>query len=160
MHDALLVKICAHVSFRSRETRAYVVELRSPRKRGAVTQESGGGARESGRVRSAASDERCTIVGAHLTPCPSRIRMTVDGLRASGAERKRWNAQSAGWMRAHPGVECDSMCAGPDASPIRASAHAAAAGTLNCSSVRTRRGVRTHNERFRIGGILLDTIRS
>jgi hypothetical protein len=52
------------------------------------------------------------------------------------------------------------MCAGPDGSPIRASAHAAAAGTLNCSSVRRKSGNRTHNERFRIGGILLDTIRS
>jgi hypothetical protein len=57
-------------------------------------------------------------------------------------------------MRAQPAVECDSMCAGPVGSPIRASAHAAAAGTLNCSSVRRKSGVRTHSERLGIGGNL------
>src|SRR6266853_3410310 len=131
MHDALPG---AHTSPPRGERARAVLDVRSPRKRGAVTQESVGGARESGRVRSAAVADRSTTDAAHLIPRPSRIRMTVEGFRASGAERKRWNAQSAGWTRAHAAVECDSMWAGPLASPMRASAQAAAAGTLNCTS--------------------------
>src|SRR6266516_1788364 len=42
------------------------VGLRSPRNRGAVTQESGGGARESGRVRSAAVADRSPVDAVHL----------------------------------------------------------------------------------------------
>src|SRR5204862_2330687 len=99
MHDALP---CAHTRLpRERERARAVLDVRSPRKRGAVTQESVGGARESGRVRSAAVADRATTDGAHRIPRPWRIRMTAEGFRASGAERKRWNAQSAGWTRAH-----------------------------------------------------------
>src|SRR6266576_5405495 len=121
---------------------------------GAVTQESVGGARESGRVRSAAVEDRSTADGVERMPCPWRVRQTTGALRANGAARKRWNAQSAGCMRTQTSVECDSMCTGPLRCSRRASAQAAAAGTLNCNSVRRSSVVRTTSERFRIGGII------
>src|SRR5712664_1478014 len=102
MHDALLMKVqrTARPWRRGGASLGLLVAV-AARTRGAVNQESVGGARESGRVRSAAVDDRSRTDGAHLIPCPWRIRRTVAGFCASGAVRKRWNAQSAGWTRAH-----------------------------------------------------------
>src|SRR6058998_680175 len=102
MHDALLVIVLGAHTRCERAAPAGSMGC-GRRESGAVTQESVGGARESGRLTPDENDAVRGARGVHRTPGPSRILRTTEAVRASGALRKRWNAQSAGCMHADVG---------------------------------------------------------
>src|SRR6202165_3168547 len=78
--------------------------------RGAVTQESGGGAREWCRPAASAAGGAACERGASRVPRASWTLKTTGRPVARGALRKRCSAQSAGWMRTQTAVEWASMC--------------------------------------------------
>jgi len=89
----------------------------------------------------------------HLMPRPCGNANDSAAVRASGVESSRWNAQLAGWMRrSRPWNATRWRRTGLTRPmlhrPRRGRRHA------DCNSVRRSSAVRTHSERFRIGGII------